>query len=228
MPCGYGSKNDMQDWNEGKKVSIKFYDTKFARKAEQFNFKHYLPLYFEEMIGEKSHVRIADLGAGLFSIIGNLWFNGKDQVSVDVVASDLLADEYDEIRKKHHVIPVVNVEKQNMEDLTYPDASFDIVHCTNALDHCSDPIAAILEMRRICKPGGWIYLRHYTDVAEDQKHIGLHQWNLSLSGMYDCRIWNEECDWKLTQILSGSKTVLGREYGYEPKNMVITTFYKSI
>ena len=69
------------------------------------------------------------------------------------------------------------VDLQNMEKLTYPDDSFDIVVCVNALDHTKDPKSAIKEMIRVSRSmvyincalmqlsqsGGW----HYWDAQED-------------------------------------------------------------
>jgi ubiquinone/menaquinone biosynthesis C-methylase UbiE len=38
--------------------------------------------------------------------------------------------------------------------LPFPDDSFDVVTCQTVLIHCSDPKAALLEMKRVAKPGG--------------------------------------------------------------------------
>lgn len=43
--------------------------------------------------------------------------------------------------------------------LDYPDRSFDVVHAHQVLQHLSDPVAALAEMRRVCAPGGWIAVR---------------------------------------------------------------------
>jgi SAM-dependent methyltransferase len=43
--------------------------------------------------------------------------------------------------------------------LTYGDASFDVVHAHQVLQHLSDPIAALREMRRVTQPGGIVAAR---------------------------------------------------------------------
>jgi SAM-dependent methyltransferase len=53
-----------------------------------------------------------------------------------------------------------------------PDASFDLVLCTQVLEHCKNPWAAVREIHRILKPGGhliasaphvWFFHPHPTD-----------------------------------------------------------------
>lgn len=41
-----------------------------------------------------------------------------------------------------------------VEDLPLPDGSFDLVLCTQVLEHCDDPAAAVRELRRVTAPGG--------------------------------------------------------------------------
>jgi len=41
-----------------------------------------------------------------------------------------------------------------VEDLPVEDASFDVVLCTQVLEHCGDPAQAVRELRRVTKPGG--------------------------------------------------------------------------
>ena len=72
-----------------------------------------------------------------------------------------------------------------MSDLTYKDEFFDIVVCINALDHSDNPHKALQEMLRVCKVGGWIYLRHFINNAQNQKYSGLHRWNISAE-----KIWS--------------------------------------
>lgn len=73
-----------------------------------------------------------------------------------------------------------NVEYQDMENMTYEDESFDIVHCMNALDHTKNAMAAIDEMIRVCKEGGFVYI----DCALIQKTTsgGHHYWDMDEKG----------------------------------------------
>jgi 2-polyprenyl-3-methyl-5-hydroxy-6-metoxy-1,4-benzoquinol methylase len=43
--------------------------------------------------------------------------------------------------------------------LEFPDDSFDVVHAHQVLQHVGDPVQALREMRRVCKPGGVVAAR---------------------------------------------------------------------
>ena len=38
--------------------------------------------------------------------------------------------------------------------LGYPDASFDVIHMHQVLQHLADPVAALVELRRVLRPDG--------------------------------------------------------------------------
>jgi SAM-dependent methyltransferase len=43
--------------------------------------------------------------------------------------------------------------------LDYPDDTFDVVHAHQVLQHLTEPVAALREMRRVCTPGGVVAAR---------------------------------------------------------------------
>lgn len=53
----------------------------------------------------------------------------------------------------------VRVEQADVYRLPFDDGSFDVVHAHQVLQHLSDPVAALAEMRRVCRPGGVVAAR---------------------------------------------------------------------
>src|SRR5205823_4925085 len=43
-----------------------------------------------------------------------------------------------------------------VESIPVPDESFDVVLCTQVLEHCDDPAAAVRELRRVVAPSGCV------------------------------------------------------------------------
>jgi SAM-dependent methyltransferase len=53
----------------------------------------------------------------------------------------------------------VRFEAGDVYRLGFGDGSFDVVHAHQVLQHLSDPVAALAEMRRVCRPGGLVAAR---------------------------------------------------------------------
>lgn len=150
-----------------------------------------------EMLNGKTQGQIADVGSGPVSCIGHYLPGGN----VLYVPSDLLAEEYAELYKYHGLVPPVAPTKQDMTKMTYSDNLFDIVYCRNAMDHCKDAKAALREMYRICKPGGWIYLWHFENVGKMMGYRGMHGWNIEYEKGQSVRFWNKMNSFYLETIL---------------------------
>ncbi|HJV15753.1 MAG TPA: methyltransferase domain-containing protein [Propionibacteriaceae bacterium] len=76
---------------------------------------------------------------------------GIDLAPAAVSATQQLAAEHD--------LRNLSVSIGDVYDVEFPDASFDVVHAHQVLQHLSDPIAALREMRRVCLPGGIVAVR---------------------------------------------------------------------
>ena len=50
-------------------------------------------------------------------------------------------------------------EQADVFDLPYDDDTFDVVHAHQVLQHLPDPVRALAEMARVCRPGGWVAVR---------------------------------------------------------------------
>lgn len=153
------------------------YRRRIKELIEEYNKPFPAPYYFERFLKKKTEVKIADLGSGPICTLGNMWGG----VKVTIYASDILQPEYTKILQELNCKLITPVEYQDMENLTYPDEFFDLVHCVNALDHTKDVQKALNEMKRVCKPGGYIYLRH----GHNQKKVNSgrgHYWNAGKMG----------------------------------------------
>ncbi|MFC7405445.1 methyltransferase domain-containing protein [Georgenia alba] len=64
-------------------------------------------------------------------------------------------------------------------DLPFRDARFDVVHAHQVLQHLTDPVAALGEMRRVLRPGGLLAVRDsdYAAMTWYPDIPGLGEWN---------------------------------------------------
>ncbi|RZU34001.1 class I SAM-dependent methyltransferase [Blastococcus saxobsidens] len=77
-----------------------------------------------------------------------------------VLGLDLSPDPLDEARETAARAGVpVTFAVGDVYALDLPDDSFDVVHAHQVLQHLTDPVAALREMARVCRPGGVIAVR---------------------------------------------------------------------
>ena len=53
----------------------------------------------------------------------------------------------------------VELYEASTPDLPFADGEFDVVHAHQVLQHLSDPVGALREMARVCRPGGVVAVR---------------------------------------------------------------------
>jgi SAM-dependent methyltransferase len=56
-------------------------------------------------------------------------------------------------------LPNLRFEVGDLFALSYDDATFDVVHAHQVLQHLGDPVAALTELRRVLRPGGVLAVR---------------------------------------------------------------------
>ncbi len=102
--------------------------------------------------------RLLDVGCGPGTITADL---AAVVAPGGVVAIDAAIGILDEARAAAAARGVDNVvfEQADVFALPYPDSSFDVVHAHQVLQHLPDPVAALREMRRVCRPGGIVAAR---------------------------------------------------------------------
>jgi len=52
-----------------------------------------------------------------------------------------------------------------MHALKFPDNSFGMIWASHALEHAREPTKVLSEIRRILKPGGWLFAAYPTDFT---------------------------------------------------------------
>lgn len=78
-----------------------------------------------------------------------------------VIGIDAVRSVLDQATELAHEQGVANVrfEADDVYHLSQPDERFDIVHAHQVLQHLSDPVAALREMRRVTRPNGIVAVR---------------------------------------------------------------------
>ncbi len=102
--------------------------------------------------------RILDVGCGPGTITLDLAERvGSGQVVGIDNAADVIATA--ESNRVERGLGNVAFAVGDVYALDFDDDSFGIVHAHQVLQHLSDPVAALREMRRVCRPGGLVAIR---------------------------------------------------------------------
>ncbi len=103
-------------------------------------------------------VRLLDVGCGPGTITVDLAVRvpGGEVTGIDAAAG-VLAEARAEADRRGQAN--VRFETGDVYRLAFEDGTFDVVHAHQVLQHLSDPVAALAEMRRVCRPGGLVAAR---------------------------------------------------------------------
>ena len=137
----------------------RFYDvvwTEYIPEYEETE-KHWKLFFNAEEVTGRS-VLDAGCGTGIFSIIF------ANQGAGRVTGIDISEGSLGTARRLKEKFGLDSAQflKQDMLDLPFPDAGFDIVWAWGTVHHTTDPFRAIDQLIRVLKPGGALLLAVYT------------------------------------------------------------------
>ena len=121
---------------------------------------------------------LLDVGCGPASITADL----AERVAPGrVVALDAAAGALEAARatlRERGLSEQVELTCGDIMALPFEDASFDVVHAHQVLQHLADPVGALAEMRRVTRPGGIVAVRDavYSAMTWFPEPTGMEQW----------------------------------------------------
>ena len=123
------------------------------------------------------HALVLDVGSGPGTITLDLAsrVSGGRVVGLDRAPAAVAAGRQ---AARDAAVQRVHFEVGDVYALAHPDGTFDVVHAHQVLQHLSDPVAALAEMRRVCKPGGVVAARDadYSAMTWHPADEGLNRW----------------------------------------------------
>lgn len=113
----------------------------------------------EELVGPEDAVLECACGTGLLTAV-------LAPRCRSVVATDFSEKMLARAEKKCARFGNVNFEKADILRLPYPDAQFDAVVAANVIHLLDEPLRALAELRRVCRPGGRLVIPTYMNRTE--------------------------------------------------------------
>jgi len=128
--------------------------------------------------------RVLDVGCGPKPYYPFFAERAREYVGVDVVAQ-----------------PAADLVGR-VEELPVEDAAFDVVLCTQVLEHCDDPAQAVRELRRVTAPGGRVLAStHGVQVYHPSPQ---DYWRWTQAGLE--RLFGEGAEWESVEVSPGAGT----------------------
>jgi len=162
----------------------------YARLADKYEtrWSNYTRVSLEllarrlKLKGDESLLDVA-CGTGRLAVIIR-----EQHPGVKIVGRDLSPDMLRVARSRLPVDKDTQWEQGRMEELPYPDNSFDVLTCASAFHLVTDQKQAMAEMVRVVRPGGTVCI---VDWCRQYPQIQFMQWLASLAGRQYRRILTE-------------------------------------
>ena len=138
----------------------------------------------EEAARRPRPYRVLDVGCGVKPYYPFFEPSASEYVGVDVVEN-----------------PAADLQGA-VESLPVEDASFDLVLCTQVLEHCDDPARAVSELRRVVRPGGRVLAS--THGVYPYHPAPVDYWRWTHAGLD--RLFRENADWSSLSVRPSSGT----------------------
>jgi SAM-dependent methyltransferase len=140
-------------------------------------------------LAQRPPVRILDVGCGVKPYYPFFAAVASEYVGVDVVenpAADLLG---------------------SVEALPVEDASFDVVLCTQVLEHCDDPARAVRELRRVTAPGGRVLASTHGVQVYHPSPVDYWRWtHEGLRRLFEQSLLEQNASWRSLRVEAGAGT----------------------
>jgi ubiquinone/menaquinone biosynthesis C-methylase UbiE len=149
--------------NENLIINESKWDTRSAKYDDKrYHFFRYLQKKTIDHMDLSEDTNILDLGCGtgwaIRQIASRLNQNGN------FWGADISSGMIEKAKINSSGINNISFTKSNAEELPFSDNYFDKIICTNSFHHYPDPVKAVLEVFRVLKSGGTIYI---LDVTAD-------------------------------------------------------------
>lgn len=134
-----------------------------------------LQQYVADFIKSVPHETVADVGSGVVSILNGL---------VPVTSIDPLGELYQLLfdYRANKLKPPVPYPAEEIPFVN----QFDIVHCSNAIDHTQNPIIAYKTMMNAVKPKGYLIVQGFENEGTHENWQGFHQNDIYISDNQLC------------------------------------------
>lgn len=129
------------------KRAREFKNPELRSKALEYYQKYRYLEEIKKMVNFGSAAKILDIGCGIKTV---LHFLPGEKYGLDPLAK--------EYRKIYDYPSDIRIIKGGGESIPFSENIFDVVFCTNALDHAENPARVVQEIYRVIKPDGFFIL----------------------------------------------------------------------